>query len=409
MKKIFMILLIFVAATTTFTSCSSDDEPFFTATENDAPRILNTDIPEWNNGSPGILKTIERNTNFTFEIIVTPADFTTVTWLLDDEKIAEGKSIDIPLLAGDYTLKIIATTGKGLETSRTCQLVVNPCNGDPIATTDNLMERLVAPGANTTLRGENMNQVTKVIIGNQEANATYNVEGYVEYTVPAGLSDGKYALSLKDANGTQYGAGYITVTSSPTVSNSKFAGKSGAVITLTGQNLDKIGSITIDGKECEITGKTAVAIAVKTPTLEAGDYDMKAVDANGAAVKFINGSEFTEMAKFTVTSEVAIWKGNWNVTWATPFDGLKSTMKDLVSSGTVVRIYVSGNGLGAATTAWWNNILTGLGDPNRGDIVISGDQILEYTLTDYSIQLMNEQDGFLIVGDGYTISRITVE
>ena len=61
------------------------------------------------------------------------------------------------------------------------------------------------------------------------------------------------------------------------------------------------------------------------------------------------------------------------------------------------------------TTAWWNNIITGQGDPNRGDIMISGSAVLEYELTDYSIQLMNEQNGALFVGDGYTITKITVE
>ena len=61
------------------------------------------------------------------------------------------------------------------------------------------------------------------------------------------------------------------------------------------------------------------------------------------------------------------------------------------------------------TTAWWNNILTGESDPNRGDIAISGSMVLEFTLTDLSIELINEQDGAIFVGDGYTITKITKE
>lgn len=40
---------------------------------------------------------------------------------------------------------------------------------------------------------------------------------------------------------------------------------------------------------------------------------------------------------------------------------------------------------------------------------IEGDMVLEYTLNDLSIQLLAEQDGFLMVGDGYTLTKITVE
>ena len=84
-------------------------------------------------------------------------------------------------------------------------------------------------------------------------------------------------------------------------------------------------------------------------------------------------------------------------------------MPSMVHAGNIVRVYVNGNGQGMMTTAWWNNILTGKGDPERDDIMISGDLVLEYLLTDYSMELMNSQDGVLIVGDGYTVLKVTVE
>ena len=34
--------------------------------------------------------------------------------------------------------------------------------------------------------------------------------------------------------------------------------------------------------------------------------------------------------------------------------------------------------------------------------------VLEYQVTDFSINLLKAQDGFLIVGDGYTITKVTV-
>ena len=67
-------------------------------------------------------------------------------------------------------------------------------------------------------------------------------------------------------------------------------------------------------------------------------------------------------------------------------------------------------GQGTATTAWWNNILTGKGgDIERGDFMVDGPATWEFVLTDLSIQLLTEQDGFLLVGDGYTVKKVTIE
>ena len=214
MKKIVQILMVLTTIVLASTSCSNDEESFFTATENDYPRILNTDIPEGSNGEPALLMSIDRRNNFNFEVIVTPMDYTTVTWLLDGVQVAEGKTIDIPLKAGSYILQIVATTTKGLTTSRTCRLEVRPSEGDPIVGND-IFERLVKPGVTATLHGENMSKVAKVIIDGKEINATYHADGdYVEYVVP-NLPDGIYSLDLADASGMVYGAGKIEINANP--------------------------------------------------------------------------------------------------------------------------------------------------------------------------------------------------
>ncbi len=107
--------------------------------------------------------------------------------------------------------------------------------------------------------------------------------------------------------------------------------------------------------------------------------------------------------------ENTIWEGEFSVDWGTPFDALKETFASKVKAGTILRVYVEGEGQGAAVTAWWNNILTGKGDPERGDIMISGSMVLKYELTDLSVQILGEQDGFLIVGTGYTVKKVTIE
>jgi hypothetical protein len=108
----YCLLVIFMA------SCSKDEESFFTVSENDSPRILNTDFPDGGFN-------INRNENLHFEVLVTPTDLTTVKWLADGKEVFVGNTIDQPFEAGDYSLKIVAVTNKGKETSRTLKLKVN--------------------------------------------------------------------------------------------------------------------------------------------------------------------------------------------------------------------------------------------------------------------------------------------
>ena len=41
--------------------------------------------------------------------------------------------------------------------------------------------------------------------------------------------------------------------------------------------------------------------------------------------------------------------------------------------------------------------------------MVDGPATWEFELTDKSIQLLTEQDGLLIVGDGYTVKKVTIE
>lgn len=310
------------------TSCSSDDTPFTTASENDEPRILDPYFPDWADGQPGVFKNFSRDLSLEATVVVTPANFTTVTWLIDDEQVAEGLTINHSLLAGEYTLKVVATTTKGKETSRTSLVQVRPLDGDPNPGND-IRDRQVMPGSVVKLHGENMDKVTKISFGGSEAATTFVDKGeksYVEYTVPADLALGTYRVTLYDAAGNVYGGNKIVVS-----------------------------------------------------------------------------NEAPEVLEET------LWEGSFDVTWGTPFNLLQTEFKNLVKAGNIVRAYVKGEGQGTMATAWWNNILTGKGDPERDDIMISGSMTLEFELTDLSLQLMNEQDGVLFVGNGYTITKITKE
>ena len=320
LKAMMMLLAVgfALAGTSTLSSCSSDDEPYFTVSEDDNPRILNTDLAD---------SKIDRKTNYKLEIKVTPVHYTTVTWLLDGNQIYEGTTIDQTLPLGDHELKIVATTTKGKSTSRTLKVTVTPAADDPALGT-NAVELWVAPGAETTIhKCKNLGTVTKVMVGGKEVAFEVLEEGTaLKLTAPTGLENGDYDITLVDGSGVQFPCGTIKVTTEP------------------------------------------------RPSME-----------------------------------TTLWEGEFAVTWGTPFDALKDTFLSKVKAGTILRVYVDGNGQGTAATAWWNNILTGKGDPERGDFMVNGPATWKFELTDLSIQLLTEQNGFFLVGDGYTVKKVTIE
>ena len=321
LKAMMMLLAVgfALAGTSTLSSCSSDDDPYFTVSEDDNPRILNTDLVDDSK--------IDRKTNYKLEIKVTPVHYTTVTWLLDGTKIAEGNTIDQTLPIGNHELKIVATTTKGKSTSRTLNVTVTPAADDPALGT-NASELWVAPGAETTIHNcKNLGTVTKVMVGGQEVAFEVFEEGKaLKLTTPTGLENGDYDITLVDGEGNQFPSGTIKVTTEP------------------------------------------------RPSMEN-----------------------------------TLWEGEFPVTWGTPFDALRETFLSKVKAGTILRVYVDGNGQGTAATSWWNNILTGKGDPERGDITVDGPATWKFELTDLSIQLLTEQNGLLLVGDGYTVKKVTIE
>lgn len=322
LKAMMMLLAVGFAltGTSTLSSCSSDDEPYFTASEDDNPRILNTDLAD---------SKINRKTNYKLEIKVTPAHYTTVTWLLDGKQIAEGNTIDQTLPLGDHELKIVATTTKGKTTSRTLKVTVIPAADDPVLGT-NANELWVAPGETTTIRNcKNLvDHVQKVLIDGKEAVFKVLDKGTaLKVTAPSDLANGDYDITLVDGSGVQFPCGKIKVTTEP------------------------------------------------RPSME-----------------------------------TTLWEGEFAVTWSTPFEALKETFLSKVKVGTILRVYVDGNGQGTATTASWNNILTGKGgDIERGDIMVDGPAKWEFKLTDLSIQLLKEQWGLILVGNGYTVKKVTIE
>jgi hypothetical protein len=428
-----------------FSACSSDDDPFFTATENDAPRILNTDIPEGTAGEPGVIKTITRTENFTFEVMVTPVHYTTVAWFIDNQQVAEGLSVDVPVLAGDHIVKIVATTTKGLSTSRTCKLIVQPAEGDPTLAADG-KSRWLTIGTTKTIECTNTTSVTRVFVGSKEAANVSFDNGRLTFDVPD-MPEDEYTVVIEDASGTRYGCGLFIVSSEAYVDpgiketvlweGSVDINWGDANVNISAETMAAVPVGATIRMEYEMIEAEYHAMRITTPWW--GDnpedqviaqFDITAdtpnlfeftytqankaiVDERGGMLIVGFGYRLTKvvLVEGVAPAETVLWEGSFAVTWGTPFEELKDELINHVQVGSVLRAYVTGEGQGCAATLWWRNLVTGFSDDDqgRGDTPISGDMVLEYTLTDLSIQLLTEQNGFLMVGDGYTLLKVTVE
>lgn len=311
-----------LAGTATLSSCSSDDDPFFTVSEDDNPRILNTDLGD---------KKLDRKTKLNLEIKVTPVHYTTVTWLLDGNQIAEGTTIDQTLPLGDHELKIVATTTKNKTTSRTLKVTVIPAADDPALGT-NAVELWVAPGAETTIHNcKNLGTVTKVMVGGQEVASEVLEEGTaLKLTTPTGLENGDYDITLVDGEGNQFPGGTIKVTTEPrpSMENTLWEGH-------------------------------------HYVSWELGDGDPN--------------KSFNKITK----DQVAKWKEGQTLR-------VYCSMKD---DDTYHQIKLA--------TGWWTD-LTSPYEFGEGNVV-------KFELTQDALDKMAAEDGFICVGHGYYVDKVTIE
>lgn len=448
-------MMMLMSAVITFSSCSSDDEAFYTAGENDYPKILNSDLLDFDGMSGGKafnLPGINRDQPFSYEVIVTPTQFTDVTWFVDGEQITEGVSgehgtkIETMLLAGTHEVKIVATTTKGKETSRTCKIAVNLLDSDP-SIPNRPAIRTMVPGTTKEVKCSNTTNISSVAIGETEVSNLMTSEGKITFDVP-NLPYGDYDVMITLNDGSKIPAGVFTLAEKEIEEGFEATFFEGSYdvtwetpfneLAATSKELVADGTIHegailrvyVEGTNGQGTAASAWWNNILTGLGDPNRGDIAITGEqvlefklNATSLQLINeqdglfivGNGYT-IKKVTIEPKEKVWyEGSFDVTWGTPFNELASQSKEFVADntikvGTILRVYVDGaNGQGTAASGWWNNILTGFGDPNRGDITITGEQVLEFVLNETSLQIINDQDGLFVVGNGYTIKKITLE
>lgn len=418
MKKIYHILLIMLAMSFGLIACT-EETPFSTATENDDPRILDPLFPDRVNGELPVVSNISRDANFSMTLTVTPADYTTVTWFIDGEEIQTGKEIDLALKAGTYHLKVTATTSIGKSTYREGLIQVNPLADDPWATEIGF-ERIITTGAKAQLYGNNLDKVNSIVIGRKTAtDIAYTENGensYIEYTVPEGLADGTYRIILVDNGGNEYGGNKVTVTSDALITAGSERTTANSEWVMTGINLNQIESFTFGGQTVSsFIRQSETEIAFTCPSLEDGEYTLTGRTTSGKEVMFYTTAGNITEQTVVVSSERVLWEGHHYVSWDLPDDNPNKTFnligKDVFASikaGAVLSIYYSVNSADEyhqlrTTTDWWNDL------PGTAVIEFQEDGVKQIQLTQEVLDKIQTEDGFLCIGHGYYVDRISVQ
>lgn len=418
MKKIYHILLIMLAMSFGLIACT-EETPFSTATENDDPRILDPLFPDQVNGELPVVSNISRDANFSMTLTVTPADYTTVTWFIDGEEIQTGKEIDLALKAGTYHLRVTATTSIGKSTYREGLIQVNPLADDPWATEIGF-ERIITTGAKAQLYGNNLDKVNSIVIGGKTAtDIAYTENGensYIEYTVPEGLADGTYRIILVDNGGNEYGGNKVTVTSDALITAGSERTTANSEWVMTGINLNQIESFTFGGQTVSsFIRQSETEIAFTCPSLEDGEYTLTGRTTSGKEVMFYTTAGNITEQTVVVSSERVLWEGHHYVSWDLPDDNPNKTFnligKDVFASikaGAVLSIYYSVNSADEyhqlrTTTGWWNDL------PGTAVIEFQEDGVKQIQLTQEVLDKIQTEDGFLCIGHGYYVDRISVQ
>lgn len=397
----------------------TEETPFSTATENDDPRILDPLFPDQVNGELPVVSNISRDANFSMTLTVTPADYTTVTWFIDGEEIQTGKEIDLALKAGTYHLKVTATTSIGKSTYREGLIQVNPLADDPWATEIGF-ERIITTGAKAQLYGNNLDKVNSIVIGGKTATDIAHTENgensYIEYTVPEGLADGTYRIILVDNGGNEYGGNKVTVTSDALITAGSERTTANSEWVMTGINLNQIESFTFGGQTVSsFIRQSETEIAFTCPSLEDGEYTLTGRTTSGKEVMFYTTAGNITEQTVVVSSERVLWEGHHYVSWDLPDDNPNKTFnligKDVFASikaGAVLSIYYSVNSADEyhqlrTTTGWWNDL------PGTAVIEFQEDGVKQIQLTQEVLDKIQTEDGFLCIGHGYYVDRISVQ
>lgn len=291
MKRRNIFILLAAVSVAMLTGCKEKD-PFDTQSDNDSPRIL---TPYNESGTATFTYDLANpETPLVDSCLVTPSDYTTVEWHLDDQLVQTGLKINQAFFAGHYKLLITATTTKGKSTSRYGSVTVHPYAEDPYAE-EPKEGRHAMPGQEVQLDGVNLDKAEKVLItpdiyavdASTAIEPTWHEAAMFKFIVPE-LADGKYFVRFIDAMGMIYGAEHIEIHNGPVALNGYQEFTMEKPCTITGMNLQGVTTVIVDGIEVAPTEVTENSVTFVAPKLEEEGSAIIMMKVNDEYVQFLN-------------------------------------------------------------------------------------------------------------------------
>ena len=226
----------------------------------------------------------------------------------------------------------------------------------------------------------------------------------------------KYLEDAREAFGHRYGISYLQISG-----HGYYAPiydlqvRPGSKAKLHGSNMDKVTKIVFGETEVPVTfvdkGEESY-VEYEVPNLPLGTYKVKLIDAEG----IVYGGGSIELSNdVPEIKENILWEGHHYVSWDLP-DGDPNKTFNLItkeqftslSAGTKLLIHYTLEPSAEyhqmqLTTMWWTEL------PGTAKTDLTEDGVMELAITQDMLNLVNEQDGFLCVGHGYYVDKITAE
>ena len=262
-------------------------------------------------------------------------------------------------------------------------------------------------GQEIKITGINLHTVESVLFpGGVPADFTVSADNKtITTTVPAECKSG--ALSLVLYSGAAVTTDVLSVPEIK-VNEEKFTDvRVGDVITLTGENLDRVIGISLPGIGDFLDYTTSANQLTFTVPEDMGDGNIVITQNQflSATVKVMMYSDAPEVAIWAGEFVCAGWAGNQDLAWG----GFDWTT---IAPGTKLRFYYKKNTAGA----WgcislrhgdsWGN----LPDPIPGQYDLSDDEgVLEVKFPQHVLDDIIANGGLFITGDNYTLTRIAAK
>ena len=240
-------------------------------------------------------------------------------------------------------------------------------------------------------------------------------ESSIEYNVPSSIKGDIYRAILVDNSGFEYGGDLVNVFTSPVIYSGSERTNPNKEWVMNGIGLDKIARMTFAGQDVtDFTSQSESEIAFICPDVEVGEYPLTGISTDGNEVQFYSDKICMGEQSVIVSSETMLWSGHHYVSWDFE-DGNPNKTFNLISKetfaslkvGSTLYIYCSVSPDASyhqirTTTGWWSDLI----GTSSTDLI--QDEVIEIQLTRDILDQISNEDGFLCVGHGYFIDKVSV-